>query len=69
MTVEDVVVITTVHEGIRTHALQVDPDKIPNCIESCRSVYMPAPAIIFIIIVPVAEDDGGRKVEGRRSAH
>lgn len=36
MTVEDVVLITTVREGIRPHALQVDPDEIPNCIEAVK---------------------------------
>jgi len=36
MSVEDVVLITTVREGIRPHALQVDPDEIPNCIEAVQ---------------------------------
>lgn len=36
MTIEDVMLITTVREGIRPHALQVDPGEIPNCIEAVQ---------------------------------
>ncbi|KAH9965494.1 hypothetical protein BC827DRAFT_1320245 [Russula dissimulans] len=36
MTIEDIMLITTVREGIRPHALQVDPGEIPNCIEAVQ---------------------------------
>src|SRR5712672_4423108 len=36
MNAKDVVLITTVREGIRPHTLQVNPDEIPNCIDAVQ---------------------------------
>ena len=38
MRIEDVVLITTVREDIRHHALQVDSHEIPRCIEAAQAV-------------------------------
>ena len=38
MSIEDVVLVTTVREDIRHHALQVDSDEIPRCIEAAQAV-------------------------------
>lgn len=37
MSMEDVVLVTTVREDIRNHALQVDSDEIPHCIEAAQA--------------------------------
>ncbi|KAH9014814.1 hypothetical protein EDB83DRAFT_2440962 [Lactarius deliciosus] len=37
MSIEDVVLVTTVREDIRHHALQVDPAEIPHCIEAAQA--------------------------------
>ena len=37
MSIEDVVLVTTVREDIRNHALQVDSDEIPHCIEAAQA--------------------------------
>ncbi len=37
MSIEDVVLISTVREDIRYHALQVDSDEIPRCIEAAQA--------------------------------
>lgn len=37
MSIEDVVLIATVREDIRHHALQVDSDEIPHCIEAAQA--------------------------------
>lgn len=37
MGIEDVVLVTTVREDIRHHALQVDPAEIPHCIEAAQA--------------------------------
>jgi hypothetical protein len=37
MGIEDVVLVTTVREDIRHHALQVDSDEIPYCIEAAQA--------------------------------
>ena len=38
MSIEDVVLVTTVREDIRHHALQVDSHEIPRCIEAAQAV-------------------------------
>jgi hypothetical protein len=38
MNIEDVVLVTTVREDIRHHALQVDSHEIPRCIEAAQAV-------------------------------
>jgi hypothetical protein len=38
MRIEDVVLVTTVREDIRHHALQVDSHEIPRCIEAAQAV-------------------------------
>jgi hypothetical protein len=37
MSIEDVVLVTTVREDIRHHTLQVDAAEIPNCIEAAQA--------------------------------
>lgn len=37
MSIEDIVLVTTVREDIRNHALQVDSDEIPHCIEAAQA--------------------------------
>jgi len=37
MSVEDIVLVTTVREDIRHHTLQVDSDEIPHCIEAAQT--------------------------------
>jgi hypothetical protein len=37
MSIDDVVLVTTVREDIRHHTLQVDPAEIPHCIEAAQA--------------------------------
>ena len=62
MSIEDVVLITTVREDIRHHSLHVDPAEIPHCIEAAQA------GMVAIAAAAAAGPRASRPANSRPSA-